>query len=146
MIFVPIILLNLLIALMSDSFENIQDRAFVELNMLRAKIIEEQKYGLFSFFSKRLSTNKEQERYLHVVVPKGENRAKLPTEEYQGVLNAMKRDVGEVKADVKKQVDEVKKQVDDVKKQVDDVKTQIDDLKQWMMTHLQRDSVVDSSP
>jgi hypothetical protein len=139
MIFVPIILLNLLIALMSDSFENIQDRAFVELNMLRAKIIEEQKYGLFSIFSKRLSTNKEEERYLHVVVPKGENRAKLPTEEYQGVLNAMKRDIGEVKADVKKQVDEVKKQVDDVK-------TQIDDLKQWMMTHLQRDSVVDVSP
>jgi hypothetical protein len=166
MIFVPIILLNLLIALMSDSFENIQDRAFVELNMLRAKIIEEQKYGLFSIFSKRLS--KKEERYLHVVVPKGENRAKLPTQEYQGVLNAMKRDIGEVKADVKKQVDEVKKQVDDVKKQVDDVKdevkkqvddvkdevkkqvddvkTQIDDLKQWMVTHLQRDSVVDSSP
>ena len=41
MVFVPIVLLNLLIALISDSFERIQDRAQMELTFLRAKIVVE---------------------------------------------------------------------------------------------------------
>ena len=42
MIMTPIVLLNLLIALMSDSYERIQDRADTEFQLLRARLIREQ--------------------------------------------------------------------------------------------------------
>ena len=69
MIMTPIVLLNLLIALMSDSYERIQDRADTEFQLLRARLIREQE----AFMS---ASDKADPRlfptWLHLLVPKGE--------------------------------------------------------------------------
>eukprot|EP00049_Salpingoeca_infusionum_P007482 m.121976 g.121976 ORF g.121976 m.121976 type:complete len:2507 (+) comp13714_c0_seq1:761-8281(+) len=83
MVVIPIVMLNLLIALMNDSFERIQDKSTVELSMLRARIIRE-----VLTFSPSPDT-----RYLHVMLPKGTNSGNQAGAEYQGVLHEMKRAV-----------------------------------------------------
>jgi hypothetical protein len=90
MILVPIVLLNLLIALMSDSYEHIQDRSVQELLYLKATIILEQE----QFMKEKELTRKDWfPRFLHLLVPRGQNMAKggkIAMGAYQGVLNELK--------------------------------------------------------
>jgi len=90
MVVVPIVLLNLLIALMSDSYERIQDRAEIELQLLRATIILEQE----NFFSNSDFDNKKWfPPVLQVLVPRGQNKPTSTSSQWQGVLNALKQKV-----------------------------------------------------
>ncbi|EGD76392.1 hypothetical protein PTSG_07515 [Salpingoeca rosetta] len=89
MVLVPVVLLNLLIALMSDLYERIQDRADIEFQLLRARVLREQDAWL---------TQEEQmdarrfPMWLHVLVPKGSGVGRDGgSVQWQGVLHAVKK-------------------------------------------------------
>eukprot|EP00049_Salpingoeca_infusionum_P012038 m.213571 g.213571 ORF g.213571 m.213571 type:complete len:2376 (-) comp15086_c0_seq1:317-7444(-) len=87
-ILIPIVLLNLLIALMSDSYEHIQDNSVKESALLRARIIMEQE----SFFKQKdREKSKWFPKYLHVMKPR--SGLALKGQAYIGVLNEMKNHV-----------------------------------------------------
>eukprot|EP00055_Hartaetosiga_balthica_P010180 m.42663 g.42663 ORF g.42663 m.42663 type:complete len:1323 (-) comp7069_c0_seq2:2542-6510(-) len=89
MVLVPIVLLNLLIALMSDSYERIQDRATIEFYRLRAQIVHEQEL----FFSKNERLRRDwYPRYLHVLVPSSFHEATVDAE-WQGVMHEIKQEI-----------------------------------------------------
>lgn len=90
MVLVPIVLLNLLIALMSDSYERIQDRARIEFQLLRARILLEMEL----FMSEEEKRREEWfPRFLQVLVPQGavQDPEAGAGEEWQGVLHALKQ-------------------------------------------------------
>lgn len=88
MVLVPVVLLNLLIALMSDSYERIQDRAEIEFQYLRAQII----HHIEAFLPVSVRVNEEYfPRWVHVAVPVGSGIGQVATSiQWQGVLNALK--------------------------------------------------------
>eukprot|EP00049_Salpingoeca_infusionum_P015675 m.306947 g.306947 ORF g.306947 m.306947 type:complete len:1444 (-) comp15929_c0_seq1:219-4550(-) len=87
MVVVPVVLLNLLIALMSDSYERIQDRADIEFQHLRARMV---------YKEERFMTNQQKQdpklfpQWLHALVPKGSGVGHVSEFQWQGVLNALK--------------------------------------------------------
>ena len=83
----PVVLLNLLIARMSDAYERIQDEAEMERRRLQAQIIL--KYELLA------GDAGGPPQWLHVVVPRGQNKAKVDKREWAGVLNDVKERLGE---------------------------------------------------
>ncbi|EGD81093.1 hypothetical protein PTSG_11041 [Salpingoeca rosetta] len=93
MVLVPVVLLNLLIALMSDSYERIQDRADIEFQLLRARILREQDAWL------TLEGKMDARRFpmwLHVLVPKGSGVGRDGgSVQWQGVLHALKKEVAD---------------------------------------------------
>ena len=92
MIMTPIVLLNLLIALMSDSYERIQDQADLEFQYLRARILAEQEAWL-SPEQRRSADPKLYPRWLHVLVPRGQGAGRVESgEQWQGVLHELKKE------------------------------------------------------
>ena len=80
-----IVILNLLIARMSDSYERIQDEAEMERRRLQARII--QKYEV-------LLWKRGGNPWLHVLLPVGRNTPKVAKTEWAGVLNDVKDKLG----------------------------------------------------
>eukprot|EP00516_Mucochytrium_quahogii_P005543 CAMPEP_0203754062 /NCGR_PEP_ID=MMETSP0098-20131031/7719_1 /ASSEMBLY_ACC=CAM_ASM_000208 /TAXON_ID=96639 /ORGANISM=" , Strain NY0313808BC1" /LENGTH=1227 /DNA_ID=CAMNT_0050644915 /DNA_START=80 /DNA_END=3760 /DNA_ORIENTATION=+ len=81
MIFIPIVLLNTLIALMSDSYERIKDEASSQYEMLRAKILVDQEL--------LITVDSNAKDWLHVLVPEGGNKPLVESVEWQGVLHSI---------------------------------------------------------
>ncbi|EGD75564.1 WD-40 repeat protein [Salpingoeca rosetta] len=96
MILVPVVLLNLLIALMSDSYERIQDRADIEFQLLRARILREQE----AFMSEAKKKDPRIfPKWLHVLVPKGGGVGRPPaTEQWLGVLHVLRSGIDALSA------------------------------------------------
>lgn len=83
---------NIAAALMSDSYERIQDQADVQFQFLRAGILLEQE----SFFSASdFDDQKKFPKHLHVLLPKGENQPLSAASQWQGVLHAVKNSIHE---------------------------------------------------
>jgi hypothetical protein len=80
MVLVSIVLLNLLIALLSDSYEKIQDRAYIEFQLARARIVVSHE-KLFSVAS--LDNPILFPEYLHVKVERGKTDPKVAPTEWQ---------------------------------------------------------------
>ncbi|EGD81722.1 WD-40 repeat protein [Salpingoeca rosetta] len=109
MILVPIVLLNLLIALMSDSYELIQDKAVVEFQRLRAQIIREQEI----FFDRSAFQRKDwYPRFLHVLLPRGRNTGGADSSQWQGVLHALRGDMHELATTTNERIDATEAKVD----------------------------------
>lgn len=102
MVLVPLILLNLLIAMMSTSYERIKEETEKELNLLRAKLILEMEVSnLASMCAKEQKQSKEQENepkerkskvqeYIHVMISQ-EQRKKLMTKDVSDKEKAEKK-------------------------------------------------------
>ena len=127
----PVVLLNLLIARMSDAYERIQDEAEMERRRLQAQI---------SLKCELLAGDAGGPQWLHVVVPRGQNKAKVDKREWAGVLNDVKERLGEkieqseekmnVKmAEVKEEVAEMKKEINvkmaEMKKEMTEMKKEM---------------------
>eukprot|EP00039_Didymoeca_costata_P008807 m.116688 g.116688 ORF g.116688 m.116688 type:complete len:281 (+) comp14240_c0_seq3:3182-4024(+) len=82
-----VVVLNLLIARMSDSYERIQEVARMEERRLRAKIITRYETVMSST---QCSRSEWFPSFLHAQVKKGGNQAKLRPTEWAGVLSEMK--------------------------------------------------------
>ncbi|EGD80207.1 hypothetical protein PTSG_10886 [Salpingoeca rosetta] len=118
MVLVPVVLLNLLIALMSDSYERIQDRADIEFQLLRARILHEQE----KFMTKKEKRNpKLFPKWLHVLVPKG--GAGSGGVQWQGVLHALKKEVAGVDNRVSGVERKVEEQMADVQAKMEEALT-----------------------
>ncbi|EGD76101.1 serine/Threonine protein kinase [Salpingoeca rosetta] len=109
MVLVPVVLLNLLIALMSDSYERIQDRADIEFQLLRARYLRERE--LFLSPAEK-SDPKLFPKWLHVLVPKSTGVGEsTPGQQWQGMLTMLKMEMKTQSrasaADVKARVDEL---------------------------------------
>jgi hypothetical protein len=89
----PVVLLNLMIARMSDSYEQIQDDAEKEMRRIKAKFILELEKGITAEgHSEWFPT------WVHVLIKKGTNVAKVANEMWAGVLADVKQS-GEVSRD-----------------------------------------------
>ena len=103
----PVVLLNLMIARMSDSYERIQDESEREGRRLKAKII-------LGFENAMTSAAKEKNKawfpaWIHILVRKGKNVAKVPNKEWVGVLADVKKSVEGATDDTGKQFKEMEK-------------------------------------
>ena len=111
MFIVVIVLLNMLIALMGDSYDNVTENIQIESIRARARVCADLLIDV--------GTNDNIFcEWLHVCVAKDENTFSNRST-WEGKLKAMKREIGGVKKEVKK---EVKKDIDGVKKEIDGVK------------------------
>ena len=103
MIVVPVVLLNLLIALMSDSYERIQDQSDLELQLLQAKTI----LKIEEFLPLGEKTNEDNfPRWLHVLVPAGQGSGKGASGmRWQGVLSDIKQKISSHERNLELQID-----------------------------------------
>eukprot|EP00668_Euglena_longa_P035059 GGOE01045031.1.p1 GENE.GGOE01045031.1~~GGOE01045031.1.p1 ORF type:complete len:444 (-),score=165.93 GGOE01045031.1:295-1626(-) len=112
MLLVTIVLLNLLIALMGDSYQRIQDRSGVELSLLRARIILE----VEEFLSAKERANKEWfPKYLHILLPQGANQplgSMLGANQQGGFVTEIKKGVRESNALLEQKLEEYKASLD----------------------------------
>eukprot|EP00298_Acanthocystis_sp_HF-20_P006887 c16621_g1_i3.p1 GENE.c16621_g1_i3~~c16621_g1_i3.p1 ORF type:complete len:296 (+),score=86.73 c16621_g1_i3:23-889(+) len=116
MILVSIVLLNLLIALMSDSYERIQDQSALEIQKLRAKILLE----IEMFMTEEELNNQENfPLYLHVLTEKGSDRSENKSQ-WLGVLGAIKAHAPS-KNEIKIQVNEIKKELEELKQKMNTI-------------------------
>ena len=126
MILVPIVLLNLLIALMSDSYELIQDKAVVEFQRLRAQIIREQEI----YFDRSVFLRQDwYPQYLHVLLPRGRNTGGAESAQWQGMLHALRNEVNA-------RADETVSRVENVENKVDRLIDQLQDANEKMNQRL----------
>ena len=116
MVVVPVVLLNLLIALMSDSYERIQDQADLEFQALQAGII----IKIEEFLSEKDKRDPEKfPKWLHAVVPSGKGSGKGASGMvWQGVLNDIKGQIGTLEKQVHGEINTVKAEVNAVKMEV----------------------------
>jgi hypothetical protein len=121
-----IVMMNLLIAIISDTFERVIERQEAQFMKERASLLRDTETVLGGVLSVR--TQPAQHRYLHVLVPEQEGPAG-GSNAWSGRLRQMKDHMDRHMEKSKVQVDDVKAQVGDVKAQVDDVKAQVDDVK-----------------
>eukprot|EP00911_Craspedida_sp_UC1_P001051 UC1_evm1s789 len=123
MVVVPVVLLNLLIALMSDSYEHIQDQADIEFQALQASII----LKIEEFLSEKDRRDEEKfPKWLHVLVPAGKGSGKGDSGmAWQGVLNDIKGHIGAQQEQMQSEMDAVKTEVNAVKTEVNAVKTEV---------------------
>ena len=126
MVLVPIVLLNLLIALMSDSYQRIQDRSIIELRFLRARILLEIELYLSP---KELANPDWFPRYLHVLVPRGMNKPVGSGTKSHGISS-------ESKAKADQRTDAVDGKVDAVTAKLEAVDAKLDSLMRSMETFL----------
>eukprot|EP00054_Salpingoeca_dolichothecata_P035120 m.4589 g.4589 ORF g.4589 m.4589 type:complete len:314 (+) comp5087_c0_seq1:2942-3883(+) len=99
MMLIMIVLLNLLIALMSDSYERIQDGVDNEIFRLRARLVLELEPQL----GRKARTNKAlYPTFLHVLTPQGKATNPSQSTRWQGVLHDLKSHMSS-----KQSVDEV---------------------------------------
>eukprot|EP00039_Didymoeca_costata_P004587 m.74475 g.74475 ORF g.74475 m.74475 type:complete len:1207 (-) comp12464_c0_seq1:95-3715(-) len=110
-----IVLLNLLIARMSDSYERIQDEAEMERRRLQARIIA--KYESL-MGARKLESLEWFPEYLHVLVARGKNLAKVEKREWAGVLNDVKEKLGEKVDFVESKVGKVNMEITDLKEEI----------------------------
>ena len=134
-----IVMMNLLIAIISDTFERVIERQGAQFMKERANLLRDTETVLGGWLSVRSAP--QPHKFLHVLMPEQKDGAMVGTiDGWSGRLRQMKdhvnqhmektkMQINEVKSDVNAQVDDVKAQVDDVKSQVDDVKSQVDDVK-----------------
>ena len=123
-----IVVLNLLIARMSDSYERIQDEAEMERRRLQARIV--QKYEI-------LFNQKGGDPWLHIVQPIGKNIPKVEKTEWAGVLNDVKQKLDERIKDVNEETkQQIKQQNADMKQHINEettkIKQQLDTLLELM--------------
>jgi hypothetical protein len=133
MVLVLIILLNLLIALLSDSYEKIQDRAYIEFQLARGRIVLAQEA---LFFESQFNDPALFPRYVHVLVEQGKNIPKVQPDEWQGVLGKLVSDMAGVKTELKGQVD---KAADATKEQMTAMSAKMDSLEEklsLLLTHI----------
>ena len=142
MVFVPIVLLNLLIALMSDSYEYIQDKAYVELHRLRAQIIFGNRHSRFGKLIACFGGHNDgdKEKYLHVMVPKGQNVPRPPQGEYQGVLNALKKESKESEERIMQELEQSEERMtkelkEEVKESEERMMKELDEIKTLLLSH-----------
>merc|ERR1711907_768642 len=142
MFIVVIVLLNMLIALMGDSYDNVTENIQIESIRARARVCADLLIDVDS-------QNNIFCEWLHVCVAKDENIFSNRST-WEGKLKAMKREIGsveknlvkkmelsdlkanEAKKEMKKDIDGVKKDIDGVKKDIDGVKKDIDSVKKDM--------------
>merc|ERR1712054_657693 len=103
-----IVILNLLIARMSDSYERIQEEAEMERLRLQARII--QKYEIFWGSAGNGKT------FLHVVQGVGKNTAKVEKTEWAGVLNEVKTKMKKQNASVESEMKKIESEMDKIEK------------------------------
>eukprot|EP00050_Salpingoeca_kvevrii_P022764 m.131736 g.131736 ORF g.131736 m.131736 type:complete len:284 (-) comp9818_c0_seq6:189-1040(-) len=124
MVFTLIILLNLLIALMSDSYERIQDRAEIEFLMLRSRILVEQER-----FCSPEELAKHAPQFLHVLVPEGSGDMEGlggTSEQWNGVLHALKQQIREVKEQNERLESKLEHQNAESKEHMEDMKHRLE--------------------
>eukprot|EP00054_Salpingoeca_dolichothecata_P029818 m.236650 g.236650 ORF g.236650 m.236650 type:complete len:1190 (-) comp26550_c0_seq4:31-3600(-) len=127
MVLISIVLLNIIIALMSDSFEKIASQSINELFFLRARLILELEQLLKSDKSKR------EPKWIHVLVPQGAGTNIATGAQWQGVLHALQEDVQKNTKSVRIELEEVKKAIcEDVKHNLSGVTSEIADMKSNM--------------
>merc|ERR1712100_224331 len=123
-----IVILNLLIARMSDSYERIQEEAEMERLRLQARII--QKYEIF------WGSAGNDENFLHVVQEVGKNTAKVEKSEWAGVLNEVKTKIDRVESEMKKQnasiESEMKKQNASIESEMKKQNEKLDKIEQQL--------------
>lgn len=92
MLLIPIVLLNLLIALMSDSYERIQDIYMQQYELLKAEliIIEE-----MFFTEEMLEEENRYPKFLFVLTKQGYDKRELGKSGWSGVLNSLKFKIAE---------------------------------------------------
>ena len=118
MFIVVIVLLNMLIALMGDSYDNVTENIQIESIRARARVCADLLIdvdGKNNIFGE----------WLHVCVAKDENTFSNRST-WEGKLKAMKREIGGVKKEMKKDIDGVKKDIDSVKKDMEDMNKKLD--------------------
>jgi hypothetical protein len=124
MFIVVIVLLNMLIALMGDSYDNVTENIQIESIRARARVCADLLIDV--------GTNDNIFcEWLHVCVAKDENTFSNRST-WEGKLKAMKREIGGVKKEIDGVKKEVKKDIDGVKKDIDGVKKDIDGVKKEM--------------
>merc|ERR1711871_90911 len=111
MFIVVIVLLNMLIALMGDSYDNVTENIQIESIRARARVCADL---LIDVDSK----NNIFCEWLHVCVAKDENTFSNRST-WEGKLKAMKREIGSVKKEMKKEMNGVKKDMEDMNKKLD---------------------------
>jgi hypothetical protein len=90
-------------ALMSDSYERIQDQAALELQRVRAKLLL---IEIDAFMSKeQLTDNTLFPDFIHVLIPKGSNETENKATQWLGVLGAIKSHTVEQNSIMRKEVD-----------------------------------------
>jgi len=111
----PIVLLNMLIAIMGDSYELIQDRSLRESVMMKARVLLE----IELFMSEADKSNHTFfPKFLHVIVPEGE--AKAGPSEYQGLMNALKRKMDEGTSETQDSIAKTQDSISQMKKETQD--------------------------
>ena len=108
MFIVVIVLMNMLIALMGDSYDNVTENIQIESIRARARVCAD----LLVDINRKNDIFCE---WLHVCAAKDEN-AFSNRSTWEGKLKAMKREMGGVKKELKEDIDGVKKDIDGVKK------------------------------
>jgi hypothetical protein len=114
----PVVLLNLMIARMSDSYEQIQDDAEKEMRRIKAKFILELEKSIAAEGHAELFPT-----WVHVLVKKGTNVAKVANEMWAGVL-----------ADVKQSVEVSREELDS---KIETVNSKIEIVQTEMQTEMQ---------
>ena len=93
----PVVLLNLLIAQMTDSYEKIQDEAEKEMRRLKARII-------LGFEAMMGDKNPDWfPMWVHVLLRKGQNIAEVPNTGWSGMLTDTKKAIKDESAEIRKE-------------------------------------------
>merc|ERR1719231_1354534 len=121
MFIVVIVLMNMLIALMGDSYDNVTENIQIESIRARARVCAD----LLVDINRKNDIFCE---WLHVCAAKDEN-AFSNRSTWEGKLKAMKREMGGVKKDLEKKMELTDLKVDEVKK---DLKKDNDGMKKDM--------------
>jgi hypothetical protein len=122
---VLVVMLNLLIAIISDTFERVIEKQNARFWKQLAILIRDLEQLLALAPSLRLQQPSHQ--WLHALVPM-ENSLSANKQQWSGRVDRLTAHVDEQVGDVKAQVDDVKAQVGDVKAQVRDVNAKVDDV------------------
>ena len=117
MFIVVIVLMNMLIALMGDSYDNVTENIQIESIRARARVCADLLVDINS-------KNDIFCEWLHVCAAKDEN-AFSNRSTWEGKLKAMKREIGGVKKDLEKKMELSDLKVDEVKKDIDGVKKEL---------------------
>ena len=129
------VMLNLLIARMSDSYGRIQDEAAAQLRMLQARISPRADllYG-WLFCRDKATRDRWYPRWIHVVALEGGNAAELQNTEWAGVLSCVKEGVASserttkaaILASEKKTISETKEAISETKEAISETKKAIE--------------------
>lgn len=121
-----IVILNLIIARMSDAYERIQEEAEMEHRRLQAQIIA--KHEFFSGLIFRKQHNKTK-RWLHVVQPAGLNNP-IVEQSWSGVFHSIKKNLSAVESNVKNELETSNLMLEDriVKKLIESNKNMMKEL------------------